>query len=738
MRLHPLPPLYGAPPDASTLPSSALQVVVALVLLVRLLGAAPTFVGLALLSVSMPVQGWVIAAMKRARERAWAYTDSRIKAMEELLSSIKLVKLYAWETAFAERVTRERSAELAWIRTAGLLSAANMTQVTSLPIVLSTTAFLTYALLGNRLDAAIVFPAIALFNVLRPPLLILPNVIVSISQASASVDRMERFLAAAELPPRNTGAGAVPVGAYAATDDDALAADVVAEEASFSWERPDPSAEAVAAGPALLESTILSGVTMRVPAGSLVAIVGRTGAGKTSLLNGLLGELHITAGRAGVRPGARVAFVEQAPFIVNGTLADNVTFGAPWDAARFEAALVASALDRDVAETLPAGAASEIGARGTTLSGGQRQRVSIARALYADADVVLLDCALSAVDAAVGRHIFHAAIVTAMAGATRLMATNQLHHAAAAAVDYVAVVAGGRVAEWGARADLLADPESLFSTLLREQGLSAESDHEPGARTNVGGGVGGERADDGDAVAAAEPPAGPPAAAPPAAAPGGGGAGGGEAPSGGAQEESPLLGGGKEAATVDGGGGAYGATGGDGDGVKATTGALPTPSGRLTEDETRAFGRVRVSNYTLYLGALGGTPVVGAIVACAVAAQALSIGLNFWLSLWSDASERETDEGATNAHYLAVYVALGVASVAVTAAATTALSLAAVRASRVVHRRLLLSVLKAVRRGEGERGAMAGRGGMSALLVAGGHGFSGGSVAAARLVSFGT
>jgi len=348
--------------------SSALQVVVALVFLVRLLGTAPTFVGLALLSVSMPVQGWVIARMKRARERAWAYTDARIKAMDELLSSIKLVKLYAWETAFAGRVTSERVAELAWIRTAGLLSAANMTQVTSLPIVLSTTAFVTYSLLGNRLDAAVVFPAIALFNVLRPPLLILPNVIVSISQASASVDRMERFLSAAELPPRNTGAGSVPAAEFDATADAPLA-DVVAQDASFSWERPVPSS--TQAEIELMEATILSGVTLRVPAGALVAIVGRTGDGKTSLLNGLLGELHITAGRAGVRPAARVAFVEQAPFIINGTLAENVTFGSPWDAARFDAALAASALDRDVAETLPAGAASEIGARGTTLSGGQ-------------------------------------------------------------------------------------------------------------------------------------------------------------------------------------------------------------------------------------------------------------------------------------------------------------------------------------------------------------------------------
>lgn len=688
--------------------SSALQVVVALVLLVRLLGPAPTFVGLALLSVSMPVQGWVIARMKRARERAWAFTDARIKAMSELLSSIKLVKLYAWETAFADRVSRERARELAWIRTAGLLSAANMTQVTSLPIVLSTTAFVTYALLGNALDAAVVFPAIALFNVLRPPLLILPNVIVSISQASASVDRMERFLSAAELPPRNTGAGSVPAAAFDATPDEPAMADVVAEDASFSWEPPGPSTTRAEAE--LLESTILAGVTMRVPAGALVAIVGRTGAGKTSLLNGLLGELHITAGRAGVRPAARVAFVEQAPFIVNGTLAENVTFGAPWDAARFAAALDASALARDVAETLPAGPASEIGARGTTLSGGQRQRVSIARALYADADVVLLDCALSAVDAAVGRHIFDAAIVRAMAGKTRLMATNQLHHAAAAAVDYVAVVSGGGVAEFAPRTELLADPDSLFSTLLREQGLSAEADHEPPAAT-AGGGVNGDvsrgggshpqvhqangNAADADGVSVSR---GMPAAATPS--PSGGAPGKAvSADGGGVGEAMPLLADGKATAGGGGGGGAYGATG---DGAKATSTAPAAATGRLTEDETRSFGRVKVSNYTLYLSALGGAPIVGCVVLSSVAAQALSIGLNWWLSLWSDASEAGGAD--TNAHYLVVYLGLGVASVAVTAIATTALSLAAVRASRVIHRRLLLSVLKAVRSGDGAPG----------------------------------
>ena len=169
----------------------------------------------------------------------------------------------------------------------------------STTIVLSTTAFVTFSLLGNRMDAAVGFPAIALLNVLRPQLLILPNVIVSFSQASASVDRMERFLSAAELPPRNTGAGSVPAAEFDATADAPLG-DVVAQDASFSWERLVPSL--TQAEIELMEATTLSGVTLRVPAGALMAIVGRTGDGKTSLLSGLLGELHITWPR-GRAPG---------------------------------------------------------------------------------------------------------------------------------------------------------------------------------------------------------------------------------------------------------------------------------------------------------------------------------------------------------------------------------------------------------------------------------------------------
>ncbi|VDN33674.1 unnamed protein product [Gongylonema pulchrum] len=104
--------------------------------------------------------------------------------------------------------------------------------------------------------------------------------------------------------------------------------------------------------------------------------------------------------------GGSVAYVPQQPWIQNLSLMDNILFGAPLDSERYAAVLEACALVPDLA-TLPAGDQTEIGEKGINLSGGQKHRVSLARAVYADTDIVLLDDPLSAVDAHVGRHIFN-------------------------------------------------------------------------------------------------------------------------------------------------------------------------------------------------------------------------------------------------------------------------------------------------------------------------------------------
>ena len=184
---------------------------------------------------------------------------------------------------------------------------------------------------------------------------------------------------------------------------------ILAKGASFSWASGGP--------PAVRE------LWLDVAPGQLVVVVGRVGAGKSSLLSALLGELHQLRGSLQVR--GSVAYTSQDSWIQNATLKDNILMGRGWDAARYERTIAACALGPDLA-ILPAGDASEIGEKGINLSGGQKARVALARAVYGGADVCLLDDPLSAVDAHVGRHLMDHAVCGMMGGAARVLVTHQL------------------------------------------------------------------------------------------------------------------------------------------------------------------------------------------------------------------------------------------------------------------------------------------------------------------------
>jgi len=169
-----------------------------------------------------------------------------------------------------------------------------------------------------------------------------------------------------------------------------------------------------------------------------------------------------------------IAYVPQAAFILNATLQENVLFGLPFDEDKFNAAIRLSELQRDV-EILPNGWDTEIGEKGVNLSGGQKQRVSLARAVYADADVYILDDPLSALDTQVGRSVFHNCILTALAGKTRVLVTNQLQllrHC-----DKVLMLAKGGVKHFGSFDDLTRRKSSELSSTLKDYGgVASESD----------------------------------------------------------------------------------------------------------------------------------------------------------------------------------------------------------------------------------------------------------------------
>ena len=158
-------------------------------------------------------------------------------------------------------------------------------------------------------------------------------------------------------------------------------------------------------------------------------MVGATGSGKSSLIQAALQLMHSTHSTAYLR--GRSAYVPQTAYIFDASLRENVLLYAPYDPVRYRAAVDAAQLLPDIA-MLQAGDATLLGERGSTLSGGQRQRVSLARALYADANVYLLDDPLSALDAEVGRKVFEQAIqgeLLATRGATVILVSNLLQYA---------------------------------------------------------------------------------------------------------------------------------------------------------------------------------------------------------------------------------------------------------------------------------------------------------------------
>ncbi|WZZ16208.1 hypothetical protein YC2023_109297 [Brassica napus] len=221
------------------------------------------------------------------------------------------------------------------------------------------------------------------------------------------------------------------------------------------------------------ERPTLLNINLDVPVGSLVAVVGSTGEGKTSLISAMLGELPAISDAIVTLRGS-VAYVPQVSWIFNATVRDNILFGAPFDKEKYERVIDVTALRHDL-ELLPGGDLTEIGERGVNISGGQKQRVSMARAVYSNSDVCILDDPLSALDAHVGQQVFEKCIKRELADKTRVLVTNQLHFLSQ--VDKILLVHEGTVKEEGTYEEL-SHSGPLFQRLMENAGKVEEYSEE--------------------------------------------------------------------------------------------------------------------------------------------------------------------------------------------------------------------------------------------------------------------
>ena len=419
--------------------STPLQIAICTFMLYRYLGAVATFAGLASMLVILPLNSAIAKRTKKLRLGKYKLQDARVKMINELLAGIRVIKFYGWENSFQALIRRLRDNEIRNLLRTELLSTLSGFTWSLAPFLVGAVSFAVYLLVDerNKLDPNTAFVSLTLFGMLRFPLNFLPYIIQGLIQINVSVTRIRRFLLLDELDESDIGHTAAA---------DAPAVDV--NGVSFAWNQH--------------EAATLNNVQLSVKRGQLVAIVGKVGCGKSSLLLSLLGEMHKISGddvdvvvkKKRLNMNGTTAYVAQLAWIQNATIRNNITFGLPMDEARYARVLRACSLMADL-EMMAAGDETEIGEKGINLSGGQKQRISLARALYADADIYLLDDPLSAVDAHVGKAIFDEVIGPngLLKDKTRLFVTNSLSFLPQC--HTVVMLEAGAVAETGSYDELL-------------------------------------------------------------------------------------------------------------------------------------------------------------------------------------------------------------------------------------------------------------------------------------------
>uniref|UniRef100_A0AAY5EJZ7 ABC-type glutathione-S-conjugate transporter n=1 Tax=Electrophorus electricus TaxID=8005 RepID=A0AAY5EJZ7_ELEEL len=417
-----------------------IEVALCLFFLWQLLGPS-ALAGITTVILIFPLNGFIAKKRSKLQEIQMKYMDGRIKLMNEILNGIKILKFYAWEKAFLEQVLGYREKELRALKKSQILYSISIASFNSSSFLIAFSMFGVYVLIDDRnvLDAQKVFVSMALINILKTPLSQLPFAMSTTMQAVVSLKRLGKFLCQEELKPDSVSRDPLKLGEFHLH----LSLTVI--------------------GKAERHNTAFCRISVRIPRGTLVAVVGHVGSGKSSLLSAILGETERRSGSVAIK--GSVAYVPQQAWIQNATVQDNVLFG--WDRKKswYHRVLEACALLPDL-DILPAGDATEIGEKGLNLSGGQKQRVSLARAVYRKADLYLLDDPLSAVDAHVGQHIFEKVIGPKgmLRDKTRVMATHGmsfLYHA-----DLILVLGDGEVTESGSYQELMSR-DGAFADFVR-------------------------------------------------------------------------------------------------------------------------------------------------------------------------------------------------------------------------------------------------------------------------------
>ncbi|KAL1247791.1 hypothetical protein QQF64_023167, partial [Cirrhinus molitorella] len=497
------------------------QIIVGIILLYYLLGIS-ALIGATVITLLAPVQYFVATKLSDAQKSTLEYSSERLKKTNELLRGIKLLKLYAWEHIFCSSVEETRGKELTSLQTFALYTSISIFMNTAIPIAAVLVTFVAHVHLSDDADLspAVAFASLSLFHILVTPLFLLSSVVRSTVKALVSVQKLSEFFSCDEIGgeqepratvlPNSTNHNkyqALPLkvvnrkrpvredwnsfALQSEQEDEPLAVEdedicIKITNGYFSWTDGTPT---------------LSNVNIKIPFGQLTMIVGQVGCGKSSLLLAALGEMQKISGTVtwnrlptldaegnesptdaaadgDIRKRGAVAYGSQKPWLLNTTLAENITFEMPLIKQRYRAVIEACSLQPDI-DILPQGDQTEIGERGIILSGGQRQRIGVARALYQTTNVVFLDDPFSALDIHLSDHLMQEGILKLLREEKRtvVLVTHKLQYLPHA--DWIIAMKDGSIQTEGTLKDIQNSQPELFKqwkTLMHRQDKEFEKE----------------------------------------------------------------------------------------------------------------------------------------------------------------------------------------------------------------------------------------------------------------------
>ncbi|XP_061290378.1 ATP-binding cassette sub-family C member 4-like [Bos javanicus] len=390
--------------------------------------------GMMVLIILLLLQSCTGNSFSSLRSKTAALTDDRIRIMSEVITGIKTIKMNAWEKSFIDLITRLRRKEISKILKSSYLRAMNLASFFAVSKIMIFVTFITNELLDNRITASQVFVVVMLFEALRfSSTLFFPMAVKKVSEAIVSLQRIKNFLSLNEIPQLNT---------QLPSDGEMM---VNMQDFTAFWDEE-------------LELPTLKGLSFTVRPGELLTVVGPVGAGKSSLLRALLGELAPSQGNVSVH--GRIAYVSQQPWVFPGTVRSNILFGKKYEEERYKEVIKACALEEDL-QNLKEKDLTVIGDGGTPLSEGQKARVSLTRAVYQDADIYLLDNPLSAVDAGISRLLFEQCIRQALKEKITILVTHQLQYLKYA--SQILILKDGKTVKRGTYSEFLKSGVDIFS-----------------------------------------------------------------------------------------------------------------------------------------------------------------------------------------------------------------------------------------------------------------------------------